>query len=102
MFRSYETGMDDKIVLIMDVIPAEEPSAGPNYYNFDPTVLYTFNIDNDKDGRADDIRFEFQFKTEIAALSISSIYSSPMSRCRRSPHSTEQARKVSVCARPIR
>ena len=68
MFRSYETGMDDKIVLIMDVIPAEEPSAGPNYYNFDPTVLYTFNIDNDKDGRADDIRFEFQFKTEIRGV----------------------------------
>jgi hypothetical protein len=68
MFRSYETGMDDKIVLIMDVIPAEEPSAGPNYYNFDPTVLYTFNIDNDTDGRADDLRFEFQFKTEIRGV----------------------------------
>src|SRR6266566_4520050 len=65
MFRSYETGKDDKIVLIMDVIPGEEPSAGPNYYNFDPTVLYTFNIDNNMDGKADDVRFEFQFKTEI-------------------------------------
>src|SRR5215211_9128879 len=68
MFRSYEAGMDDKIALIMDVIPGEEPSAGPNYYNFDPTVLYTFNIDNDKDGRADDLRFEFQFKTEIRGV----------------------------------
>src|ERR1041384_5371772 len=65
MFRSYETGKDDKIVLIMDVIPGEEPSAGPNYYNFDPTVLYTFNIDNNMDGKADDVRFEIQFKTEI-------------------------------------
>lgn len=68
MFRSYETGKDDNIVLIMDVIPAEEPSAGPNYYNFDPNVLYTFNIDNDKNGRADDIRFEFQFETEIRGV----------------------------------
>jgi hypothetical protein len=68
MFRSYEEGMDDKIVLIMDVIPAEEPSAGPNYYNFDPTVLYTFNIDNDMDGKADDVRFEFEFKTEIRGV----------------------------------
>ena len=68
MFRSYEAGMDDKIVLIMDVIPAEEPSAGPNYYNFDPTVLYTFNIDNNMDGRANDVRFEFQFKTEIRGV----------------------------------
>jgi len=68
MFRSYEAGRDDKIVLIMDVIPAEEPSAGPNYYNFDPSVLYTFNIDNNADGRADDVRFEVQFKTEIRGV----------------------------------
>lgn len=68
MFRSYEEGNDDKVVLIMDVIPMEEPSAGPNYYNFDPTVLYTFNIDNDMDGMADDVRFEFEFKTEIRGV----------------------------------
>ena len=65
MFRSYEAGREDYIVLIMDVIPAEEPSAGPNYYNFDPTVLYAINIDNDMDGNADDIRFEVEFKTQI-------------------------------------
>src|SRR5215216_2892132 len=68
MFRSYETGRDDYIVLIMDVIPGEEPSAGPNYYNFDPSVLYSINIDNDQDGKADDIRFEFKFKTEIRGV----------------------------------
>ena len=68
MFRSYESGRDDNIVLIMDVIPGEEPSAGPNYYNFDPSVLYTFNVDNDMDGNADDVRFEFEFKTEIRGV----------------------------------
>src|SRR5688572_13370467 len=68
MFRSYEEGNDDKIVLIMDVIPGEEPSAGPNYYNFDPTVLYAFNVDNNIDGKADDVRFEFEFKTEIRGV----------------------------------
>ena len=68
MFRSYEADREDNIVLIMDVIPAEEPSAGPNYYNFDPTVLYTMNIDNDQDGRADDIRFEFQFRTQLRGV----------------------------------
>ena len=56
MFRSYEAGQEDKVVLIMDVIPGEEPSSGPNYWNFDPSVLYTFSIDNDKDGDADDVR----------------------------------------------
>jgi hypothetical protein len=65
MFRSYEPGQSDKVELIMDVIPGEEPSAGPNYYNFDPSVLYTFNVDNNNDGKADDIRFELSFRTEL-------------------------------------
>lgn len=65
MFRSYETGQEGDVVLIMDVIPGEEPSSGPNYWNFDPNVLYAFYIDNDMDGEADDVAFEFRFKTEI-------------------------------------
>jgi uncharacterized protein DUF4331 len=68
MFRSYEAGMDDKIVLIMDVIPGEEPSSGPNYFNFDPAVLYAINIDNNADGKASDVRFEIQFKNEFRGL----------------------------------
>jgi len=65
MFRSYEPGHEDKIVLIMDVIPGEEPSSGPNYWNFDPNVRYEFHIDNDMDGRADDVEFFFQFKNQF-------------------------------------
>jgi hypothetical protein len=68
MFRSYEEGQDDNIVLIMDVIPGEEPSAGPNYYNFDPTVLYAFHIDNNMDGEAHDVIFEFEFKTQLRGV----------------------------------
>jgi len=68
MFRSYEASKDDKVVLIMDVIPGEEPSSGPNYWNFDPNVLYTFNIDNDGNGKADDVVFQFQFKTEFRGV----------------------------------
>ena len=68
MFRSYEAGHEDKIALIMDVIPGEEPSAGPNYWNFDPSVLYSINIDNDKDGDADDVRFEIRFKNEFRGI----------------------------------
>ena len=49
MFRSYEPGKADRTVLIMDVM-SEEPSSGPNYWNFDPNVVYSFNIDNDRDG----------------------------------------------------
>lgn len=68
MFRSYEAGQEDKIVFLMDVIPGEEPSAGPNYYNFDPSVLYSINVDNDKDGEADDVRFEIRFKNEFRGI----------------------------------
>jgi Domain of unknown function (DUF4331) len=65
MFRSYESGQSAKVELIMDVIPGEEPSSGPNYFNFDPSVLYTFNVDNDNDGMADDIKFELSFRNEL-------------------------------------
>jgi hypothetical protein len=65
MFRSYEPGKSDKVDLIMNVIPGEEPSSGPNYFLFDPNVLYAFNIDNDRDGKADDVSIEFRFSTEI-------------------------------------
>ena len=68
MFRSYEPGKDDKVVLIMDVIPGEEPSSGPNYWNFDPGVLYAFHIDNDTDGVANDVRFEFRFRNEFRGI----------------------------------
>jgi hypothetical protein len=65
MFRSYEQGKADNVVLIMDVIPGEEPSSGPNYYNFDPNVLYKFELDNDQDGKADDVSFEVSFENEF-------------------------------------
>jgi hypothetical protein len=68
MFRSYEAGEEDSIVLIMDVIPGEEPSSGPNYWNFDPSVLYSFNIDNNMDGVANDVRFEVRFKNEFRGI----------------------------------
>ena len=54
--------------MIMDVIPGEEPSSGPNYWNFDPNVLYKFSIDNNRDGRAEDIEFELQFRNEIRGI----------------------------------
>jgi hypothetical protein len=55
---------DRKVTFIMNVIPGQDPSDGPNYFNFDDEVLYAINIDNDRDGKADDIVYEFRFKTE--------------------------------------
>ncbi len=68
LFRSYEPGKDKNVVLIMNVNPGEEPSSGPNYYMFDPSVTYSIGIDNDRDGKADDVRFDFRFKSEIRGL----------------------------------
>jgi hypothetical protein len=53
-----------KATFIMNVNPGQDPSDGPNYFNFDDRVRYTFNIDNDKDGNADDIVYEFVFETQ--------------------------------------
>ena len=65
MFRSIQPGHADMVDLIMDVIPFEEPSGGPNYYNFDPSVAYTFHIDNNKNGTAGDVAFELRFTNQI-------------------------------------
>jgi hypothetical protein len=67
-FRSYEPGMQDRVVLIMDVM-SEEPSSGPNYWNFDPSVVYSFSLDNDRDGVADDVSLEFRFRNEFRGVS---------------------------------
>ncbi|MBA2359339.1 MAG: DUF4331 domain-containing protein [Actinobacteria bacterium] len=67
-FRSYEPGQAEKVVLVMNVSPGEEPSAGPNYWNFDPNVRYSFNIDNNQDGQADDVVVSFDFDTEIRGV----------------------------------
>jgi hypothetical protein len=64
-FRSYEPGKEDKVVLMMDVFPGGEPSSGPNYFYFDPTVRYSFHVDNDRDGRADDVRIDVRFRSEF-------------------------------------
>src|ERR1700756_828860 len=61
-FRSWQD--PSKVVFIMNVIPGQDPSDGPNYFNFNDEVLYTINVDNDQDGKAEDIVYEFRFKTE--------------------------------------
>ena len=61
-FRSWED--PSKVVFILNVLPGQDPSDGPNYFNFDDRVLYRILIDQDQDGVAEDIVYEFRFKTE--------------------------------------
>jgi hypothetical protein len=56
----------DRVILILNVDPFLEPSNGPNYFPFDPGILYEFKIDNDHDGQ-EDITFQVRFNTEIRA-----------------------------------
>lgn len=61
-FRSWED--PSKVVFIMNVIPGQDPGDGPNYFAFDDEVLYRIHIDQNQDGIAEDIVYEFRFKTE--------------------------------------
>lgn len=61
-FVSYDH--PDRVTMILNVDPFLEPSNGPNYFPFDPNVLYEMKIDNNRDG-VEDITFQFHFKTEI-------------------------------------
>jgi hypothetical protein len=63
-FRSWEAPFD-KVVLIMNVIPGQEPSSGPNYFNFDDQVRYAFHLDTNTNGRAENVTYEIRFKTKI-------------------------------------
>jgi hypothetical protein len=53
----------NSVILILNVDPFLEPSNGPNYFPFDPGILYEMKIDNTFDGIAD-VTFQFRFKTQ--------------------------------------
>jgi hypothetical protein len=63
-FVSYDH--PDRVTFILNVDPFLEPSNGPNYFPFDPGVLYEIKVDNDYDA-SPDVTFRFRFQTEIRA-----------------------------------
>src|ERR1700746_2418167 len=69
---------DRRVTFILNVIPGQDPSDGPNYFNFDDEVRYAINIDNDRDGKADDIVYEFRFKTENRPIAAAGTLTSPV------------------------
>ena len=62
-FRSTETGRDGFVTLIANFIPEEDPSAGPQFFRFDDSVLYEIKIDNTGDG-IEDVTYQFRFTTQ--------------------------------------
>ena len=63
-FVSYEPAREQCITLIANFIPLQVPYGGPNFYKFDPHVLYEIMIDNDGDA-VEDITYQFHFRTEV-------------------------------------
>ena len=63
-FVSYDH--PDRVTFIMNVDPFLEPSNGPNYFPFDPNVIYSIKIDNNHDALAD-LTINFRFQTQIRA-----------------------------------
>jgi hypothetical protein len=53
-----------KVTFIENVNPGQDPSDGPNYFNFDDHVLYRIHVDNNATGVAEDVVYEFLFHTE--------------------------------------
>ncbi|MGH9054122.1 MAG: DUF4331 domain-containing protein [Acidimicrobiia bacterium] len=54
----------NKVTIIANWIPLEEPAGGPNFFKFGDDVLYEINIDNNGDA-VDDIAYEFRFRTTL-------------------------------------
>jgi len=54
------------VTLISNFIPLQAAQAGPNFYRFDPTVLYEIMIDNDGDG-VEEITYQFRFQTKVGS-----------------------------------
>jgi len=63
-FRSYDD--PSKVTFILNVDPLLEPANGPNYFPFDPSIVYAIHIDNTYDA-VEDVSFEFRFTTTIRA-----------------------------------
>jgi hypothetical protein len=51
----------DTVTIISNVLPGEDPAAGPNWYRFSPTARYNVYIDRDGDARAD-VTYRFRFQ----------------------------------------
>jgi hypothetical protein len=54
----------DKVTLIANYIPRQQPAGGPNFFEFGDDVLYEIHVDNNGDGNAD-VTFQFRFETKL-------------------------------------
>ena len=55
------------VTILANVIPAEDPAAGPNWYTFSPNARYNLKVDTNGDARPD-VTYRFQFRTKTGPL----------------------------------
>ena len=67
IFRSWEQGHTNSVVMSMSVQGFQNPDNGPSYYKFSNSVLYRFNVNNSRglDGNPDMV-VDFVFVDTIA------------------------------------
>ena len=53
----------EKVTMILNVDPFLEPANGPNWFPFDPDILYQIHVDNNNDALSD-VTFQFRFQTQ--------------------------------------
>jgi hypothetical protein len=64
-FRSYDPNLTTpKVTMILCVDPLLDPANGPNWFPFDPNIIYQILVDNNNDAE-EDITFEFRFQTQF-------------------------------------
>ncbi len=51
------------VTVLANVIPGEDPAAGPNWYTFSPNARYNLTIDTNGDARPN-VTYRFQFRTK--------------------------------------
>ena len=53
----------EKVTMILNVDPFLEPANGPNWFPFDPDILYQIHVDNNNDALSH-VTFQFRFQTQ--------------------------------------
>ena len=62
----------NKLTIIANYSPFQEPAGGPNFSPFDDSVRYEIRIDNNGDGKSD-VNYDFRFKTRPKANNFAGI-----------------------------
>lgn len=72
-FRSYDGAATPRVTMVLCVDPLQEPANGPNWWPFDPDILYEIKIDNNNDA-VEDVVFQFRFTTEQRLPNLFQVY----------------------------